>query len=89
VRGKRHQTRQISSPVEGWSRCSGHRCRTPFKTPWTGNITIIEGDKILVLDEATPQKLIDRKAERPRARLQAREAELVQIPHKSELSESQ
>lgn len=43
----------------------------------------------MVLDEATPQKLIDRKAERQRARLQAREAELVRIPHKSEPNDSQ
>ncbi len=42
-----------------------------FKTPGTGNITIREGDKILVLDEATRQKLIDREAERQRARLQS------------------
>ncbi len=49
------------------------RTHTPnaFKTPGTGTITVIEGDKILVLDEATRQKLIDREAERQRARLQS------------------
>jgi hypothetical protein len=35
-----------------------------FKTPGTGQINVDTGDKILVMDEATRQKLIDRKARR-------------------------
>ncbi len=35
-----------------------------FKTPGTGQLNVETGDKILVLDEETRQKLIERKHER-------------------------
>lgn len=45
-----------------------------FKTPGTGQVNVETGDKILVMDEATRAKLIERKAERLRRLQAAREA---------------
>jgi hypothetical protein len=45
-----------------------------FKTPGQGNINIETGDKILVMDEATRAKLIDRRRENQLAHKAAREA---------------
>jgi hypothetical protein len=54
-----------------------------FKTPGTGQINVDTGDKILVMDEATPQKLIDRKARRLMDARAAQEGAVVQLLDKS------
>ena len=44
-----------------------------FKTPGNGQITVETGDRILVMDEATRMKLIDRRREKSIANKAARE----------------